>query len=255
MANVIAITIQKGGVGKTATSAALGAGLVLRGYKTLFVDLDAQGNLSYTLGADATGLTGNSAFEVLQRQCSAADAIQHTGGGDIISSSPALAGLDTVLTAIGKEYRLKEALQPLQGLYDYIVIDTPPALGIATVNALTAAGGVIIPAQADVYSLQGVGQLYGTIQTVKAYCNPSLHVLGILITRFNGRSVISRDMASLLQQTAQKLGSRVFPQPIRECSAIREAAACRADIYSYAPRSHATADYSALIDAITAQEE
>jgi chromosome partitioning protein len=255
MAKVIAVTIQKGGVGKTATSAALGAGFTRKGYSTLFVDLDAQGNLSYTLEADATGLTGKSAFEILQKQCTALEAIQHTGKGNIIASSPALAGLDTVLTSIGKEYRLREALKPLQELYDYIVIDTPPALGIATINALTAAGGVIIPSQADVYSLQGIAQLNNTIQTVKEYCNPSLKVLGIAITRYNGRAVISRDMAELLKQAATQMQSKVFQCPIRECSAIREAAARRADIYTYAPRSNAAADYSALVDEIITEDK
>lgn len=248
---IIAVTIQKGGVGKTATSAALGSGLARRGYKTLFVDLDAQGNLSYTLGADATGLSGKSAFEVIQKQCTALEAIQHTAGGDIIASSPTMAGLDTVLTAIGKEYRLKEALKPLQGRYDYIIIDTPPALGIATINALTAATGVIIPSQADVYSLQGIAQLNSTIQTVKEYCNPSLAVMGIVITRYNGRAVINRDMAQLLGQAAAQMQSKVYKRPIRECSAIREAAARRTDIFTYAPRSNAAADYNALLDEMT----
>lgn len=252
---VIAITNMKGGTAKTTTAAALGAGFTLRGYKTLFVDLDAQGNLSFILGANATGLTGITALEVLQKPELAPEAIQHTAGGDIISSSPALAGLDTVLTAIGKEYRLREALKPLRGRYDYIVIDCPPALGLATINALTACEGLIVPAQADLFSLQGIAQLNQTISAVRQYCNPYLQVLGLLITRYNGRAVISRDMAALLEQTADQMQSKLFSTRIRECSAIKEAAARRTDIYSYAPRSNAAADYSALLDEVLGSVE
>lgn len=247
MAKITAVAIQKGGQGKTVTAYALGAGLALRGQRVLFIDLDAQGNLSYTLGADATGLTGRSAFEVLQGATSPAEAIQHTPLGDIIASSPALAAADTTLTAVGKEYRLREALEALGDAYDRIILDTPPSLGILTVNALTAADSLIIPAQADMYSLQGVGQLWQTIQTIRRYCNPHLAIEGVLLTRFNGRAVISRDLSDMLEQTAAQMGTKVFKTRIRECTALKEAVAVKTDIYTYAPRSNAAADYSAFI--------
>ena len=246
----IAIINQKGGVGKSTTAHAIGAGLSLRGRKVLYIDLDAQGNLSYTLGADATGLTGLSALEVLEGQATASKAIQRTPQGDIIASSPALSGADTILTAVGKEYRLKEALEGLQGQYDYTVIDTPPALGILTVNALTACHGCIIPAQADIYSLHGIGQLYSSIQTVRKYCNPSLKVLGILLTRYSARTVISREVGEMIEQTAGQLHTKLYRSRIREGTAIKEAQALRTDIYSYAPRSNAASDYKALVDEI-----
>lgn len=248
MAKITAVAIQKGGQGKTVTAYALGAGLALRGQRVLYIDLDAQGNLSYTLGADATGLAGRSAYEVLQGAASAADTIQHTALGDIIASSPALAAADTTLTAVGKEYRLREALEAVGAAYDRIILDTPPSLGIATVNALTAADSLIIPAQADMYSLQGIGQLWQTIQTIRRYCNPRLSIDGILLTRFNGRAVISRDLSDMLAQTAAQMGTKVFKARIRECTAIKEAVAVKRDIYTYAPRSNASADYSAFID-------
>ena len=247
MAKITAIAIQKGGQGKTVTAYALGAGLALRGQRVLFIDLDAQGNLSYTLGADATGLTGRSAFEVLQGATSATEAIQHTPLGDIIASSPALAAADTTLTAVGKEYRLREALEALGDAYDRIILDTPPSLGILTVNALTAADSLIIPAQADMYSLQGIGQLWQTIQTIRRYCNPRLAIEGVLLTRYNGRAVISRDLSDMLEQTAAQMGTKVFKARIRECTALKEAVAVKTDIYTYAPRSNAAADYSAFI--------
>lgn len=247
MSKAIAVINQKGGVGKSTTALAIGAGLSLKGYSVLFIDLDAQGNLSYTLGADTKGY---NAMGVLERPETAKEEIQHTPQGDIIASSPKLAGADKLLEETGKEYRLKEALESLQGAYDYIIVDTPPALGILTINALTACTGAIIPAQADIYSLQGIGQLNSTIETVKKYCNPSLSIMGIVITRFNGRSIIRREVAEMLERTADQLHTKLFSSKIRECTALVEAQATKQNIYSYAPRSNATADYKALVDEI-----
>lgn len=247
----IAVINQKGGVGKSTTALAIGAGLSLKGYSVLFIDLDAQGNLSYTLGADTQGY---NAMGILERPETAKEEIQHTPQGDIIASSPKLAGADKLLEETGKEYRLKEALEILQGDYDYIVIDTPPALGILTINALTACTGAIIPAQADIYSLQGIGQLNSTIETVKKYCNPSLSIMGIVITRFNGRSIIRREVAEMMKRTADQLHTKLYATKIRECTALVEAQAVKQNIYSYAPRSNATADYKALVDEILGGE-
>ena len=244
MKEVLAIINQKGGVGKSTTAAALGAGLILKGYRVLYIDLDAQGNLTFNMGAGASAL---SSLEMLTGTATAEEAIRHTEQGDIIPASPALAGADNLITTTGKEYRLKEALEPLYKLYDYIVIDTPPALGILTVNALTACTGAIVPAQADAWSLQGITQLNGTIQTVKKYCNPALKVKGIVLTRFNSRAVVSRDMQELIAQTASALNTKLYKTTIRECTALKEAQAVQQDIYSYAPRSNATADYKALV--------
>lgn len=242
---------QKGGVGKSTTALAIGAGLSLKGYSVLYVDLDAQGNLSYTMGASTQGY---NAMGVLQRPDTARSEVQHLEQGDIIASSPALAGADAVVTETGKEYRLKEALEGLSGDYDYCIIDTPPALGILTVNALTACGGVIIPAQADIYSLQGISQLNNTLQTVKRYCNPALSILGIVLTRYNGRAIIRREVAEMLEQTARGLNTKLYKSRIRECTALVEAQATKQNIYSYAPRSNAAADYKALVAEILGEE-
>lgn len=245
MKAIISIVNRRGGVGKTSTAHALGAGLALRGYKTLFVDLDSQCNLTFDVGGTTAPLTS---MEVLSGTATAQDAIQHTKGGDIIPASPSLAVADTTIDGTGKEYRLKEALEGLD--YDYIIIDTPPALGVLTVNALTASNSAIIPAQAEVHSLQGIGLLYEAIRAVQKYTNHDLKVEGILITRYNGRAILSRDMKSNLEATAKELGTKVFTTPIRECTAIKEAQATQSNIYSYAPKSNATADYTALIDEI-----
>ena len=248
---IYSIINQKGGVGKSTTALAIGSGLSLKGYSVLYVDLDAQGNLSYTMGASTQGY---NAMGVLQRPDTARSEVQHTDQGDIIASSPALAGADAVITETGKEYRLKEALESLRGDYDYCIIDTPPALGILTVNALTACGGVIIPAQADIYSLQGISQLNNTLQTVKRYCNPDLTILGIVLTRYNGRAIIRREVAEMLEQTARGLNTKLYNSRIRECTALVEAQATKQNIYTYAPKSNAAADYKALVAEILGEE-
>lgn len=240
---VVSIVNRKGGVGKTATAQALGAGLIRKGYSVLYVDLDSQTNLTYGLGAAAGGL---NSMDVLTGRTTAQGAIQHTQQGDVIAGSEALAGADTAIDGTGKEYRLKEALEGLQ--YDYIIIDTPAQLGTLTVNALTAADSVVIPVQAEVYSLQGIGQLSKAIEAVKKYCNHNLRIRGILITRYNGRAIISRDMLSNLEDAAAQLHTRLYSTPIRECVSIKEAQAQQQDIFSYAPRSNAAKDYAAFLE-------
>lgn len=248
---IISVINQKGGVGKSTTALALGEGLSLKGYKVLYVDLDAQGNLTYTMGADPNAY---NALGVLQRPETAEAEIQHTAHGDIIASSPTLAGADTIITQTGKEYRLKEALEKVAADYNYCIIDTPPALSILTVNALTACTGAIIPAQADIYSLQGISQLNSTVEAVKRYCNPGLTIMGIVLTRYNKRSIIRREVAEMLEHTAAQLHTHLYKTKIRECTALVEAQALKQSIYSYAPKSNATADYTALVDEILERE-
>ena len=251
MAETIVVINQKGGVGKSTTVQALGAGLHARGKTILYIDLDAQGNLSDTL--DVAGQPG-ALLEALQarqdktkREGLISACILHTEAGDIIPYSPQLAAADIAIGGVGKELRLKEMLQPLQDKYDYILIDTPPALGILTVNALSAADGAVIPAQADTYSLHGIGQLYDTIETVKEYTNPQLRVLGIVLTRYNGRSILSREVAESMGEAAGGMDTRLCKSKIRECVALKEAQASRCDIFTYAPKSNAALDYKALL--------
>lgn len=243
---VIAVTNQKGGVGKTTTAQALGDLLHDDGKSVLYIDLDPQGNLSFTMAASG------GAFETLLNPANIAQNITSTGRGDIIASSPALVGADTALTQVGKEYRLKEALERVN--YDYCIIDTPPALGILSVNALTAAQDVIIPVQADIYSLLGLGQVAETLQQIKRYTNTALNVAGILITRNNGRAIVRRDIAGLLEDSAARMGTKVFNTRIRECTAIVEAQANRKSIYEYAPKSNAVKDYKAFIEELKGAE-
>lgn len=256
----IAIINQKGGTGKSTTAHALGAGLSLRGYSVLYVDLDAQGNLSFILQADPRGKT---IADLLQQSIDpeatapipTADAIQETPQGSVIASSPNLAGADTILSDVtGREYKLREILQPVKKSFDYCIIDTPPTLGTLTVNALTAAQRAIAPAQADILSLLAIRQLQTTITTVKRYCNPALIFSGILLTRYNGRAVLSREIAERMDQEAANMGTTLYKTRIRECTALKEAEITQQSIYSYAPKSNAAKDYTALLDEILGQE-
>ena len=245
MATVFTVSNQKGGAGKSTTAAALAAGLARRGFKVLTIDLDPQGNLSYTAQADPTRPTS---LDILTGNATAQEAMQQTPGGLLIASSPALSGADAFISETGKEYRLREALEPIREGLDFIVVDTPPALGILTVNALTACDRVIVPAQADIYSLQGIEQLTETIKPVRKYCNPRLQIDGILLTRYSPRAVLSRDIAKLARQMADKLHTRVYRTCIREAVAVREAQISRQDLFSYAPKAKVTQDYASFID-------
>lgn len=247
MAKVITITCQKGGVAKTTTALALASGLYSRGKKILLIDTDPQSNTSYTLGIDLLNVP--TLYEVLRKEKTVSDVIFPVRMGfDVIPGSLSLALADMEFSQTGREYLLRESLTEIQEEYDYIVIDTPPSLGILTMNALTASNYVIVPVQADVYSLQGIGQLSQTMQTVKRYCNPGLTIAGILITRYNSRAVLSKDMAAMLDDTAKALNTRLFKTKIRECIAIKEAQAQQMDIFTYAPKSNAAKDYDNMIE-------
>lgn len=239
--DIITIANQKGGVGKSTTAASLGAGLKMLGNTVLFIDLDPQVNLTTALGADVNNLT---VYDVLKTK-DINEAIQTVEDKDIISGDRMLSNADIEFNLPGREYKLQKALKNLKKQYDYIIIDTPPALGMLTVNALTASDYVIIPAEADVSSIQGVSQLNDTIEAVKEFCNSNLKIAGILLTRFS-KTILSRDLAETFKDIAQNMGTTVFETPIRECIAIKEAKTQQNDIFAYAPKSNAALDYMAL---------
>ena len=241
----LAIVCQKGGVGKSTTALNLGAGLSLKGKRILFIDLDAQGNLTETLGCGGDGVT---ALDVLTGESIGKEALRQTALGDLIAAGPGLSGADMTVSNVRREYRLKDALMPLRDKYDYAIIDTPPALGILTVNALTAATEAIVTVQADVYSLRAIGQLSLTVDAVRQHCNAALSIGGILLTRHSARAVLSRDMAEMIEQTAAALHTKVFAASIREAVAIKESQACQQDIFTYAPRSGVAKDYQDFVN-------
>jgi chromosome partitioning protein len=183
MGKVISISNQKGGVGKTTTTGAIAAGFKLKGFKVLCVDLDSQSNLSFSAGAETEDCP--TIYEVLKEEVKTSFSIQRTESFDIIASNILLSGIELEFTQTGREFLLKEALSSVKDKYDYIFIDTPPALSILTVNAFTASDYIIIPMLSDIFSLQGIAQLSETIKRVKTYCNPNLKIEGILLTKFN----------------------------------------------------------------------
>ncbi len=246
---IVSITNQKGGVGKSTTAQALAAGLFLKGKKVLLIDLDPQANITSTTRADDSGATS---YEIMKGEATAEEAIIPIDYGDLIPSSRQLTSIDLeLMTTTGKEYRIAEALEGIRGRYDYIILDTPPALGLLTVAAMTASDTMIIPAQADAYSLQGIGQLQDTIQSVRKYTNKNLQIEGVLVTRYNKRTILSRDMRGIIEGIAEQIGTNIYQAVIRECIALKEAQAVRQDIFTYSPRSNAAADYGEFIQEFT----
>lgn len=250
--SVIAISNQKGGIGKTTTATALCEALRMAGYSVLLVDADPQGNATATAGiaADADAPTMR---EVLTGTTPAEAAITPSLSlqVDILPSSPLLASIDKAIgDAPGKEYRLRETLEATAAAYDFVIIDTPPALGTLTINALTAADYLIIPTTADNYALAGIGQLYQTVRAVLKYCNPRLKIAGILITRHSARTVLSRELAGAVEDTAAAMGAHAFGTVIREGVAVREAQAMRKGLLSYAPNSKPAEDYRAFAEEV-----
>lgn len=252
MARIIAVAIQKGGCGKSTTAAELTAGAAARGLNALAVDLDPQGNLTFIMGANGNG---RGVYDLLKGY-RAKDLTQRIGRTHIIPGSLSIANMDKEFSGTrGNNRLLQAALQPLDALYDMIVIDCPPALGLATVNALTAAHEVLIPLQADALSLQGLYLLTDTINQIKAANNPGLRVAGAFLTRYNARSILSRDMEDATRQKCRELGIPYLDTPIREGIAIREAQAYHQSIFDYAPKSKPAADYAALLDVLNIRKE
>lgn len=243
---IIAIANQKGGIGKTTTTAALSAGLKQRGYKVLAVDVDPQGNLSTSSGADNIELP--TVYELLKGEVTAQEAIQKLDVFDIIPSNVMLAGAEQELSQLGKEQRLKERLQPIIGTYDYIVIDTPPALGVLTINAFTVADEIIIPTTAGIFAATGIKQLYDTIVNVRKYCNDKVKIAGILLTRYDPRANNNKDMKELTEQLGNYINAKLFETFIRASVVVEEAQARQTDVFSYKGSSTVAQDYSSFVD-------
>ena len=235
----VALCNQKGGCGKTATAAAMAAGLARRGFRVLAVDTDGQHSLTAICGAQGP-LTLS---DVIAGRAQALDAIQATAQGfDLIAG-------DLMLSDLPDTYRLdtlRGILDGIGGRYDYCVIDTPPALSVITMSALVAASSVIIPTMPDVLSLYGLDQVAQTIDAVRPF-NGALSV-AVLLTQYNDRRNLDRTMRDTITARAQEMGATVYRQTIRAGVAVPEAHLMRQDIFTSAPRAGATADYNGFID-------
>jgi len=222
------------------------AGLVNRGFRVLGIDLDPQGNLSDSCGAEM--YQRPTIYELLKFEASPDEVIQTIQGFDIIPANIMLAGAEQELSQTGKEHRLKEMISPIAENYDYIVIDTPPSLGILTVNAFTFADEIIIPTTAGIFAANGIQQLNTTVKNVKKYCNPKIVIAGILLTRFNPRSTISKQIRELTEQLSHHIDVPIYKTFIRNGIAVEEAQANRTDIFSYSNRATVAEDYRAFIE-------
>jgi len=243
---IIAITNQKGGVGKTTTALSLLSALRLRGYRVLGVDLDPQGSLGFSAGLDIEN--SDTVYEVLKGTCKIQDAIITTDIGDFLPSNILLSTAELEFSMPGREFLLRNELSKVEGNYDYIVIDTPPALNVLTVNAYVAAQGLIIPMAPEILSLLGISQIRDTIDTVRKYYNPELQVLGVLLNRFSIRLTLNREVADLSREIAKKLDSKVFRTRIRSGVSVAEAPAHGESVITYAPKSKPAQDFLDLVD-------
>ena len=251
MTQIITVTNQKGGVGKTTTAASLVCGLRQRGASVLGIDLDPQGNLGFNLGLDVG--TEKTVYDVIRGDCPIEAAIQSTEYGDVLPSDIMLSAAEMEFTAPRREFMLSDLLTSVRSKYDFIIIDTPPALNILTVNAYVASDGLIVPMEAEVLSLVGVTQLQETIETVRATFNPHLKVLGILINKFNGRLALSKDILEMAQVVAEQLDSRVFEAKIHRGVGVAMAPAHGQTVLTYQPDSRPAQDFLSIIDAVAGE--
>ena len=242
MGHVIALANQKGGVAKTTTTLKLAVAFKVMGHAVLAVDLDPQGNLTMSQGMNPDNVE-RSMFDVLVRSLPIEEVI-HGAEVDVAVSSIDLAGAELALSSmIGRERALQKALLPVRHRYDYILVDTPPSLGLLTINALTAADDVIVPVQCEYLSLRGLVQLEGTLSMIRENLNPSVEIRGILPTMFDSRTVHSREAIEMLKES---FGDLVFDTRIRKTVRYAEAPVQGSSVLKYDPTGPAAEAYRQL---------
>jgi chromosome partitioning protein len=241
----IACANQKGGVGKTTTVVNLGSYLALAGERVLIVDLDPQGNATSGFGFDR-GSIERSVYDAVVDGTEIGDLILPSPVDrlDVVPSAIALAGAELELAPVeGRERRLARQLAEISDRYDYLLIDCPPALGLLTINALTAAESVLIPLQCEYYALEGLTQLLATLNLVRDHLNPDLAIAGVVLTMYDGRTNLSADVAA---EARRHLGDLVFDTVVPRSVRLSEAPSHGLPIQLYAPDSTGAVAYAAL---------
>lgn len=250
MGKVIAISNRKGGVGKTTCTVNIGAALAIKGKKVLLVDLDPQSSLSKSVGIRDPEL---SSYELLKQECTAQEAIVSLPGYDIIAAKNDLAGAEgELLGETGREWILKEAIQPVISNYDYVFLDCPPSLGLLTINALTAADDLFVPLVAEPMSLEGLSTLLDTVEKVQKRINKNLRIAGVLMTKFNSRRKISHEIVETIRS---HFPAAVFATPIRDNVALAESPGHGLDIFQYDSKSSGAQDFLEIASEIILREE
>jgi chromosome partitioning protein len=242
MAEVLAFANQKGGVAKTTSTVNLGVALAELGKRVLAVDMDPQGNLTMSQGIDPENLE-KSMYDVLVHRMPIEEVIV-SNEIDVATSTIDLAGAEMALSAqIGRERALEKALKPIARSYDYVLIDTPPSLGLLTINALAAADGVIVPVQCEYLSLRGLLQLERTLEMIRENINPKVKIKGILPTLFDSRTLHGREAVEILKEN---FGSLVFDTVVRKTIKFAEAPVQGSSVLKYDPRGKGAEAYRSL---------